>query len=114
MEEPMLKKILVALDGSENAERALWWATHFGGREKAMIVLFRAVDTSILEPEFIPSVTTDARNYLQRMETEINQAGLPSKIVVRQGKPALAIVKTAMDERCDLILMTTRGGSKVQ
>jgi len=110
----MLKKILVALDGSENSERALWWATKYAGREKALVVLFRAVDTTILEREFIPSQLTDARNYLQRMETEINQAGLPSKIVVRQGTPALTIVKTAMDERCDLILMTTRGGSKIK
>ncbi|HVR84054.1 MAG TPA: universal stress protein, partial [Planctomycetota bacterium] len=110
----MIKKILVALDGSENAERALWWATQYAGREKALVVLFRAVDTTILEPEFLPSQLTDARNYLQRMETEINQAGLPAKVVVRQGKPALAIVKAALDERCDLILMTTRGGSKVK
>jgi nucleotide-binding universal stress UspA family protein len=35
-------------------------------------------------------------------------------MVVRQGKPAQAIVKAAMDERCDLILMTTRGGSTVK
>ncbi len=110
----MIKKILVALDGSENAERALWWATQYAGREKALVVLFRAVDTTILDPEFISSQVTDARNYLQRMETEINLAGLPAKIVVRQGKPALAIVRTAMDERCDLILMTTRGGSKIK
>jgi nucleotide-binding universal stress UspA family protein len=114
MEEIMIKKILLALDGSENAERALWWATQYAGREKALVVLFRAVDTTILEPEFLPSQLTDARNYLQRMETEINQAGLPAKIVVRQGKPALAIVKAALDERCDLILMTTRGGSRVK
>lgn len=110
----MLKKILVALDGSEVAERALWWATQYAGREKAMVVLFRAVDTRILEPEFIPSSVTDARSYLLRMETEINQAGLPSKVVVRQGAPAMAIVKAAMEENCDLILMTTRGGSKVK
>jgi len=110
----MLKKILVALDGSENSEHSLWWATQVAGREKAMVVLFRAVDTRTLDPEFIPSQMTDARNYLQRMETEINQAGLPSKIIVRQGKPALTIVKTAIDERCDLILMTTRGGSTVK
>lgn len=110
----MLKKILVALDGSENSERALWWATQYAGREKAMVVLFRAVDTRILDPEFIPSRTTDARNYLLRMETEINQAGLPSKIVVRQGAPATAIVKAAIEEKADLILMTTRGGSKVK
>jgi nucleotide-binding universal stress UspA family protein len=110
----MLKKILVALDGSENSERALWWATQYAGREKAMVVLFRAVDPATYDPEFIPSLLIDARNYLQRMETEINQAGLPAKIVVRQGKPALGIVKTAMEERCDLILMSTRGGSKIK
>src|SRR5579862_1947098 len=110
----MLKKILVALDGSENSERALWWATQSAGREKALIVLFQAVDTTILDPEFISSRMADARNYLLRMETEINLAGLPSKIVVRQGKPATAIVKAAIEERCDLILMTTRGGSTVK
>ena len=110
----MLKKILLALDGSENAERALWWVIQYAGREKAQVVLFRAVDTSILEREFIPSTVQDAFNYLQRMETEINQAGIPAKVLVRQGKPAETIVKVAMEERCDLILMSTRGGSKVK
>ena len=110
----MLKKILLALDGSENAERALWWVTRYAGREKAQVVLFRAVDTSILEPEFIPSQVKDALNYLLRMETELNQAGIPTKVLVRQGKPAETIVKVAMEEKSDLILMTTRGGSKVK
>jgi len=110
----MLKKILLALDGSENAERALWWVTKVAGREKAQVVLFRAVDTAILEPEFIPSTAQDALNYLLRMETEINQSGIPAKVIVRQGKPAETIVKVAIEEKCDLILMTTRGGSKVK
>src|SRR6185503_13230592 len=114
MEGSMLKKILLALDGSENAERALWWVTQYAGREKAQVVLLRAVDTTILEPEFIPSKVQDAINYLLRMETEINQSGLPAKVVVRQGKPAETIVQVAMEEKCDLILMTTRGGSKVK
>jgi len=110
----MIKKILLALDGSENAERALWWVTQYAAREKAQVVLFRAVDTTILEPEFILSQVKDAVNYLQRMETEINLAGIPAKVIVRQGTPAQTIVKTATDERCDLILMSTRGGSKVR
>jgi nucleotide-binding universal stress UspA family protein len=114
MEENMLKRILLALDGSENAERALWWVTKYAAREKAQVLLFRAVDTTTLEREFIPSTVTDAFNYLQRMETEINQAGIPARVIVRQGKPAETIVKVAMEERCDLILMTTRGGSKVK
>jgi nucleotide-binding universal stress UspA family protein len=114
MEEPMLKRILLALDGSENAERALWWVIQYAGREKAQVVLFRAVDPATLDPEFISSNVQDAFNYLQRMETEINQAGIPAKVLVRQGKPAETIVKVAMEERCDLILMSTRGGSKVK
>jgi nucleotide-binding universal stress UspA family protein len=110
----MLKKILLALDGSENAERALWWVIKVAGREKAQVVLFRAVDTKFLEPEFIPSQVKDALDYLLRMETEFNQAGLPTKVLAREGNPAELIVKVAMEERCDLIVMTTRGGSKVK
>lgn len=110
----MLKKILLTLDGSENAERALWWVVQYAGREKAQVVLFRAVDPTHLDPEFISSSVADARNYLLRMETEVNQAGLPTKVLVKQGRPAEAIVRAAIDERCDLILMSTRGGSKVK
>jgi nucleotide-binding universal stress UspA family protein len=110
----MLKKILVAMDGSENAERALWWVLQIAGREKAQVVLFRAVDPTAFDPEFLPSSLTDARDYLLRMEKEVNYAGLPSKTLVRQGAPALSIVKAAMEERCELIVMTTRGGSKVK
>ena len=110
----MLKKILLAMDGSENSERSLWWVTQYAAREKAQVVLFRAVDTTYLEPEFISSEVKDALNYLLRMETEINQSGIPAKVIVRQGKPAETIVKVAMEEKCDLILMTTRGGSKVK
>lgn len=110
----MLKKILVALDGSPNGERALWWVIRYAAREKAQVVLFQAIDTTILEPEFIPSQVQDALSYLLRMETEINQAGIPAKVIAREGKPAETIVKVAMEEKADLILMTTRGGSRVK
>ena len=110
----MLKKILLAMDGSENAERALPWVKNYAAPEKAQVVLFRAVDTEYLEREFIPSELQDARNYLLRIEKELNYAGIPTKMVVREGKPAQEIVKAAAQENCDLILMTTRGGSKVQ
>ncbi|HXX93869.1 MAG TPA: universal stress protein [Planctomycetota bacterium] len=110
----MLKKILLAMDGSENAERALPWIKRYAGPEKAQVVLFRSVDTEYLDREFIASELQEARNYLLRIEKELNYAGLPTKMIVRQGRPAREIVRTAVEEGCDLILMTTRGGSKVQ
>jgi nucleotide-binding universal stress UspA family protein len=113
-EAAMLKKILVALDGSENAERVFPWVKQLAGKERAQVVLFRAVDVRPLDPEFIPSEMKDAANYLQRMEAELHYAGLPVRTVVRQGHPAEQIVKAAVEARADLILMGTRGGSSVK
>jgi nucleotide-binding universal stress UspA family protein len=110
----MLKKILFAMDGSENAERALPWIKQYAGPETAQVVLFRAVDTKDLDKEFCARELQDARNYLQRFEKELNYSGLPTKMIVREGKPAPEIVRTAIKEGCELILMTTRGGSKVR
>jgi nucleotide-binding universal stress UspA family protein len=113
-EATMLKKIMVAMDGSEIAERALPWVMQYAAPEKAQVVLFRAVDPEVLGKELLPTEWEEARSYLLRMEKELNYHGIPSKVVVRQGKPAKAIVKAARDEECDLILMTTRGGSPVK
>src|SRR5262249_9466220 len=110
-EADMLKKILLALDGSENAERALPWIKQYAGPQKAQVVLFRAVDTEHLEKGFIPSEMRSAGDYLPRISKDLNYAGIPTKMVVDEGKPAPAIVGTAIEENCELILMTTRGGS---
>jgi nucleotide-binding universal stress UspA family protein len=109
----MLKKILLALDGSENGEKALPWAKQIASRETAQVVLLRVVlpngDRAAMARE-----RQEAREYLQRMEKELNYAGIPGKILVRRGKPSREIVDTAREEGCDLILMATRGGSKVR
>jgi nucleotide-binding universal stress UspA family protein len=109
----MLKKILLALDGSENAEKALPWAKQVAARETAQVVLLRVVlpngDRAAMARE-----RQEAREYLQRMEKELNYAGIPGKILVRRGTPSREIVDTAREEGCDLILMATRGGSKVR
>ena len=110
----MLKKILLALDGSENAERTLPWVKRYAGSQKAQVVLFRAVDTEHLKRLFIPGKLREASDYLLRIEKDLDYAGLPTKMVVHEGKPARAIVRTAVEEGCELILLATRGGSKVK
>lgn len=109
----MLKKILLTLDGSENAEKALPWAKLLGSREHAQVVLLRVVPPN-RDPETRPRERQEAREYLQRMEKELNYAGIPSKTLVRRGKPAREIIDVAREEACDLILMATRGGSPIQ
>jgi nucleotide-binding universal stress UspA family protein len=109
----MLKKILLTLDGSENAEKALPWVKQFASREMAQVVLLRVVppnpDVGARAQE-----RTEAREYLLRMEKELNYSGLPSKVLVRRGNPAREIVDAAEDQACELIVMATRGGSQVK
>jgi nucleotide-binding universal stress UspA family protein len=109
----MLKKILLALDGSENAERALPWAKRLSSREKALVVLVRVVPLGVKDDE-LERELGEARDYLQRVERDLNYAGVPTKVLIRKGMAAHVIPHVAHRERCDLILMTTRGGSPVR
>jgi nucleotide-binding universal stress UspA family protein len=110
----MLKKILLALDGSENAEKALPWVKQYAARETAEVILLRVVRPEETEPELLSWEMEAAQKYLQRIERELNYAGVPCKMLARKGNPARVIVRAADRERCDLILMSTRGGSRVE
>ena len=109
----MLTKILLALDGSENAEKAIPWVRQLAGREKAQVVLLQ-----VLFPNSTRVVWQQeraaAREYLMGIERELNYHGVPSKVLVRRGNAAREIVDAAQDQGCDLIVLTTRGGSKVK
>ena len=108
----MFKKILLALDGSENAEKAVPWVKQYAAREMAQVVLLRVVPPN--PDEYCRAKERqDARDYLLRMERELNYTGIPTKILVRRGPPSREISVTAREEGCDLILMATRGGSSI-
>ena len=109
----MLKKILLTLDGSENAEKALPWAAQFAARERAQVVLLRVVPRNP-DPALRTREREEAREYLLRMEKELNYAGVATKILIRRGSAAQEIVDAALDQGCDLIVIATRGGSSVK
>ena len=99
----MLKKILLALDGSANAEKALPWVRTLACREKAQVVLFRVLPAAT-DPKRRPQERREAREYLQGIERELNFAGIPSKLDLRRGKPGPMIAEAALEEGCDLII----------
>jgi nucleotide-binding universal stress UspA family protein len=110
----MLKKILVALDGSENAEKALPWVKQFAARETAEVIVLRVACDDDLLREYVDEDLRYAHDYVQRIERELNYAGVPCRTLVRKGNPARVIVRAADREGCDLIVMSTRGGSTVK
>lgn len=109
----MMKKILLSLDGSENSEQAIPWVRKLAGKERAQVVLLRVLPLHS-DRDGWPGERAEAREYLLRFEREFNYHGIPAKVLVRRGHPAREIVDASGDQGCDLIVMSTRGGSPVK
>jgi nucleotide-binding universal stress UspA family protein len=110
----MFKKVLLPLDGSAAAEQAVFWAKQYARPSKAQVVLLRVLHTEYpLKGMPFRAGSQEAMLYLQGIERELNFSGIPSRIVLRGEPVAQSIVETASAERCDLIIMTSRGASKV-
>jgi nucleotide-binding universal stress UspA family protein len=110
----MFKKILLPLDGSKTAEQALFWALQYAKPSKAQVILLQVLHKEYpLEGLPFRAGSGEARRYLQGIEREFNYAGIPTKIILCSEPVSRTIVETARRQGCDLIIMTSRGASKV-
>lgn len=118
-----IQRILVPLDGSHLAERALSEAVELAKANKSEIWLLQSVEF----PEYwgeeypgmhaLPSMIsteeqeTAAREYLQQSAEQLASQGISAQIVVTTGHAASAISDTVADNEIDLIVMSTHGRS---
>jgi nucleotide-binding universal stress UspA family protein len=120
MEVTMFKKILVPLDGSELAERALPPAQAIAEGGGKLILLhvpaIPPVVTATLYPHDVPmsnislqQVTAEGMNYLALKRAELQTRDIPVRTEVIPGDPAAVILDTAEVEEVDLIVMSTHG-----
>ena len=112
-----LKKILVPLDGSQLAERALAKAVDMArGADDPTLVLLRAAEASAW-PGVDPTgeqvrVVREAEEYLAGVKAHLSQRGTDNvDTSVWYGPPASVIVEAARVGKVDLIVMTTHGRS---
>ena len=122
-EVPMMRRILLPLDGSPTAERVLPEAVALAGTMSAEFTLVQAVppvpvlgydlggyaaagtDIALLE-----RLKADARTYLERVKHWLDSRGFRADVRVAVGQlPAAAILDEAQACRCDLIALHTRG-----
>jgi nucleotide-binding universal stress UspA family protein len=118
-EAAMFKKILVALDHS-NADSALLPRVKELARLTRAELLLLHVSTgwaaqwqSNLNLSDSPEMEED-REYLKRMEEELHVEGFRVSSRHAAGKPSDEILKSAREEGCDLIAMTTHGHRLLQ
>jgi nucleotide-binding universal stress UspA family protein len=117
------KHILVPLDGSPLAERALSPAITLSQQFDSQIILIRVVDfpdvmATTSAPDAIPNsamvvarkqACREAELYLKAQEGELREQGVNVKTLLHDALPAENIIDTAIDESVDLIIMSTHG-----
>lgn len=118
----MLKKILVAFDGSEESYNAFNFAlkllNEFASKDREIILLSVAQPpepADIVEVKaVIDSATEYYRREFEKILTLANAQGLNVKTDIAVGHPADQIVRYAEENKCDLIIMGQRGMSKIE
>ncbi|KIZ45661.1 MULTISPECIES: universal stress protein [Rhodopseudomonas] len=118
-----MHKILVAYDGSANANRALDWVIGMAGDKVPIeLALVYAHPEPALYGEIAVYVSKDKMDELQRNHgkdilqpaiDKLNAAGLPFTTEVLTGDTAQRIVTRADELHCDSIVMGTHGRSAI-
>jgi nucleotide-binding universal stress UspA family protein len=110
----MFHKILIALDHSKADAELISRVAQLARLTGAQILLLHvstgwaAAWQEQLNLSDSPEMVED-RRYLEKMGKEVHAQGIPVELRHANGKPAEAILKTAREEKCDLITMATHG-----
>lgn len=120
----MIKRILVPIDGSEHADKALDCTLDLAEKYKADIVVLNVVtvtprawilDPTVASPVWIDTYSNDVRAGSEKMLTEAlkkakkvkPELNISKKIV--EGRPANKIIEAAKEGNFDIIVMGSRG-----
>ena len=114
----MYTKILVPLDGSSLAERAVNHAAEIARGSGAEILLIKVVTVPLSQvPEAgeteelksIREVAAKAQAYLSGIASRLAKEGLNAKAVVLEGSAVEAILGFAHEQNVDVLVMSTHG-----
>jgi nucleotide-binding universal stress UspA family protein len=119
----MFKKILLPLDGSALAERAIDQAEDMGKMAGAEILLLRVVPAPLGKaPEAGPAEeykvsaesASRAKAYLEKIAARLSGNAVKSRILVPSGEAHVEILRAAHNEDVDCIVMSTHGGTALE
>ncbi|GAB3431741.1 universal stress protein [Massilia solisilvae] len=117
----MFKQILLPTDGSDLSERAVLAGISFAKEIGAQVVgltvrpefhtfTYKTEMLEDTEPEFEAATGKQADKYLSFVTDAARTAGVPCTVVqVVSDDPYEAILQTAKERKCDLIIMASHG-----
>ncbi|CAN7424452.1 TRAP-T-associated universal stress protein TeaD [compost metagenome] len=122
----MFKHLLLAVDGSDLSEsafrKALTLAREMGARTTAVrvcpnyhVLTYQVEMLEETRETYVKQAWEDATRYLRGLADEAGAAGVPCETAyVVNDHPYEAIIKTAEEKGCDLIVMASHGRRGVQ
>ncbi len=111
----MFERILLAVDGSQDAQEAAKYARDLALRDDAEVVVvhpFEPVPAYLGEPQasrLAADRVGKGRRTAQETAKDLENAGLDVVVEVLEGPPAIAILSVADVRQPDLIVMGSRG-----
>jgi nucleotide-binding universal stress UspA family protein len=114
IEKHSFKKILVPIDGSKFSEKALQRACEMAEALNAKIVLLYVVEKSptlnILDRnEYLKLLRKFGTNTLKKANDVTLEKGFNAKTILKEGNIVSEIEKTARIEKCDLMIVGSKG-----
>lgn len=111
-------RVVVPLDGSRLAERALPLAAELAGASGGSLLLVQVIDDQGAfaayragQRELALAELRAAHDYLASVQARCRARGLPVEATVRVGSPSETITWVALDLGADLVAMATHGRS---
>jgi len=106
-----LSKILVAVDGSESAEKALEYAVQLAKKHKAKVTLLNVGESKLFG--FKPEVAREVGEHILS-DAAAKVKGLKLNTQLEFGNPAETLIEVAEKGNYDLIVVGSRGLSSVK
>jgi nucleotide-binding universal stress UspA family protein len=127
----MYKTILVPLDGSKRAEAILPHVKDMAAHYNSSLVFLRVFEITRITPDMaefdaeykalphigreqILGLVDDAQNYLRGICKQMANLGIHSRFRVEHGPIAATIIRTAGEEKADIIAMASHGASGLE
>ncbi len=118
----MFNKILIALDGSDHAQRALLIAAQLANKCEAQLILCHVVQMKPFRSDYDVRVAQAAKDVFRQIGEEqadailgeaeklIQESGVTDSLrLVTEGDPASAILKATQESGAGMIVVGTRG-----
>jgi len=117
-----IKKILVAVDGSEHSDKAVKYACAIGPPLGAEVILLHVVPMLVSATPYHDTVSDQpflalqkvGEDILRRAKTFAESLGCTVTDLLSYGDPANRIIEVAEEHQVDLIIMGSRGVSGIK